>query len=125
MADRIYTEKQQYVLDHLWEYKGDVMAAAKAAGYANPGEAVKALRKELIEMAEEALARIAPKAVLSIEQVMDSETPILGAQDKMKAAQMVLDRTNPKREVVDLNTSKGSIFILPNKRPLSDVDEQD
>lgn len=119
--EKEYTEKQQYILDNIWRYGGDAVAAAKAAGYSNPYKAVDVLKDELIELAEKAMARLSAKSISAIENVLDSKDgKVMQAAEKLKAAQLVLDRTNPKREIVDMNhDAKQAIFILPDKRPIS------
>ncbi len=110
------TEKQNLLLDNIWACNGDPIKAALKAGYGDPYEAVKALKEEIIEMAKDAMARLSTKAIANLENVLDSDSPIKGASDKLKAAQLILDRTDPKTEKVEVSTEKGAIFILPEKR---------
>lgn len=116
---RELTEKQKLLLSKVWECNGDPVKAAVAAGYLDPHSAVESVKEELIDLAQTALSRLATKAVVNLENVLDSDTPIKGAGDKMKAAQLILDRTNPKTEKVEISTEKGSVFILPDKKTLS------
>lgn len=113
------TEKQNLLLDNIWECGGDPVKAARKAGYSEPYEAVKALREEIIAMAKDAMARLSTKAVANLENVLDSDSPIKGASDKLKAAQLILDRTDPKTDKVEVTTEKGAIFILPEKKDFS------
>jgi hypothetical protein len=67
------------------------------------------------------LARIAPKAAISMAGALDDPTT-LGLRDKMIAARDILDRTGfAKTEKVDLGSS--AIFILPPKNV--EEDEED
>lgn len=118
---RVLTEQQQKLLDVVFDHGGDAIKAAKAVGFANPYEAVKRLSDELRELAEYHMARLALKATCQIEDVLDSKGAITQANEKLKAAQLILDRTNPKVEKVDVNAQvKGAIFVLPDKRPLDE-----
>ncbi len=120
-----YTEMQQRVLDTvISEYGGDVIAAAKAAGYSNPYQIAKALREELIEMAETVLARFAVPAALKVGEILTAsdELPVVQANEKLAAARMILEKTNPKTQILEVSGDvKHGLFFLPNKRP---VDEQ-
>lgn len=125
-SKRTYSERQQKVLDTVWDFGGDAVAAARAAGFSNPYSAVDTLRDELVEMAEKAMARLSLKSVHTMEKVLDAnaEFPVSQASEKLKAAQLILDRTNPKVEKIDVTTDTGkSIFVLPEKRPLDEPQE--
>ena len=116
-----WTEKQQKVLDTVMDapFYGDLVKAGTAAGMHNPGRDTRALNKEVIQMAEDYLAQNSLKAAMKVTNVMESEEGIVQANEKLKAAQLVLDRTNPKTEKVDLSGEvKGGVFILPNKAPV-------
>jgi hypothetical protein len=118
------TEKQQLVLDTVWDFAGDVIAAARAAGYSNPYAAVDALAPELNEMAEKALARLSLKSVATMERVLDSDGDVKQANEKLKAVQMILDRTNPKIEKSEIKVEgKGGVFILPEKRAVEEPED--
>lgn len=122
-----YTEKQQYVLDNvITKYNGDAVKAAKAAGYSNPYTAVDALKKELIELAQAVLARFAIPAALKMGEILDSDEVIVQANEKLRAAQSILDKNIPKVEKIEHSGEvKGGVFILPDKRPIEVSDEQD
>jgi phage terminase small subunit len=123
-ARKTLTAQQQQLLDNIWKCKGDAVAAAKMAGYSDPYAACKALKEEIQEEAEYALARLSTTAVAATEDVLTSEDGVKQASEKLKAASLILERTNPKTEKheVDVGT-KGGIFILPNKRPLDEPEE--
>ena len=114
------TTKQQSFLDNLVSCNGDTKRAAELAGYAEGSytTVVKALKKEIIELAENILAQNAPKASLKLVEVMDSTDPIPQANVRLQAAQTLLDRVGlSKTDKLDVNlqTSNG-LFILPAKK---------
>ena len=114
------TTKQQSFLDNLVSCNGDTKRAAELAGYAEGSytSVVKALKTEIIELAENILAQNAPKASLKLVEVMDSTDPIPQANIRLQAAQTLLDRVGlAKTDKLDVNlqTSNG-LFILPAKK---------
>ena len=114
------TTKQQSFLDNLVSCNGNAKQAAELAGYAEGSytTVVKALKKEIIELAENILAQNAPKASLKLVEVMDSADPIPQANVRLQAAQTLLDRVGlSKTDKLDVNlqTSNG-LFILPAKK---------
>ena len=114
------TTKQQSFLDNLVSCNGDTKRAAELAGYAEGAytSVVKALKTEIIELAESILAQNAPKASLKLVEVMDSADPIPQANVRLQAAQTLLDRVGlSKTDKLDVNlqTSNG-LFILPAKK---------
>ena len=114
------TTKQQSFLDNLVSCNGDTKRAAELAGYAEGSytTVVKALKTEIIELAENILAQNAPKASLKLVEVMDSTDPIPQANVRLQAAQTLLDRVGlAKTDKLDVNlqTSNG-LFILPAKQ---------
>ena len=114
------TIKQQSFLDHLVSCNGDTKRAAELAGYAEGSytSVVKALKTEIIELAENILAQNAPKASLKLVEVMDSTDPIPQANVRLQAAQTLLDRVGlakTDRLDVNLQTNNG-LFILPAKQ---------
>ena len=114
------TTKQQSFLDNLVSCNGDTKRAAELAGYAEGSytSVVKALKTEIIELAENILAQNAPTASLKLVEVMDSTDPIPQANIRLQAAQTLLDRVGlSKTDKLDVNlqTSNG-LFILPAKK---------
>ena len=114
------TTKQQSFFDNLVSCNGDTKRAAELAGYAEGSytSVVKALKTEIIELAENILAQNAPKASLKLVEVMDSTDPIPQANVRVQAAQTLLDRVGlSKTDKLDVNfqTSNG-LFILPAKQ---------
>ena len=114
------TTKQQSFLDNLVSCNGDTKRAAELAGYAEGSytSVVKALKTEIIELAENILAQNAPKASLKLVEVMDSADPIPQANVRLQAAQTLLARVGlSKTDKLDVNlqTSNG-LFILPAKQ---------
>lgn len=117
---KTYSEKQQYVLDNvITKYGGDAVAAAKGAGYTNPYQAIEALSEELIELANRVLARYSIPAAMTLGNIMTSDEPVIQANEKIRSAEKILERTIPKQEKVDHNvTASGGIFVLPDKKPV-------
>ena len=114
------TIKQQSFLDHLVSCNGDTKRAAELAGYAEGSytSVVKALKTEIIELAENILAQNAPKASLKLVEVMDSTDPIPQANVRLQAAQTLLDRVGlGKTDKLDVNLQNtNGLFILPAKQ---------
>jgi len=114
------TTRQQSFLDHLVSCNGDTKRAAELAGYAEGSytSVVKALKTEIIELAENILAQNAPKASLKLVEVMDSTNPIPQANVRLQAAQTVLDRVGiSKTDKLDVNLQNtNGLFILPAKQ---------
>jgi len=114
------TIKQQSFLDHLVSCNGDSKRAADLAGYAEGSytSVVKALKTEIIELAENILAQNAPKASLKLVEVMDSTNPIPQANVRLQAAQTLLDRVGiGKTDKLDVNLQNtNGLFILPAKQ---------
>lgn len=115
--ERELTENQKELLRiTITDHGGDAVAAAKALGYSDPYRAVKTVKHELIEMAEDIMAKNSVKAAMKVGEVMDSDIPIPGANEKLRAAQTILDRTNPKQEKVELSGEVTTgLIILPPK----------
>ena len=113
------TIKQQSFLDHLVDCRGDSKKAAELAGYAEGSytSVVKALKTEIIELAETILAQSAPKAALKLVEVMDSEQPIPQANVRLQPAQTLLERVGlAKTDKLDVNVQgSNGLFILPAK----------
>ena len=85
---------------------------------------LKALREEVIDLASDVLARSAPKAAFKLLEVLESDRPIPQANNKLQAAQTILDRVGlakSDRVQVDHNVP-GGIFILPEKESLPVVE---
>jgi len=125
---RELTEKQQAFLQHLVETQGDAREAAKLAGYSSHyHHVVKTLKSEILELTQEVLANSAPKAAFKLVEIMDSKKPIIQANNKLAAAQTLLDRVGvSKVDRVDVNhnVNTGGIFLMPDKKPL-DLDDAD
>ena len=125
---RELTEKQQAFLDHLVECQGDAKKAAELAGYSSHyHHVVKTLKSEILELTQEILANSAPKAAFKLVEIMESKKPIIQANNKLTAAQTLLDRVGVgKVDKVDVthNMNSGGIFLMPDKAPL-DIEEGD
>ena len=115
---RVLTDQQQKFLDVLFEEAaGDVVAAKKLAGYheaSSTSAILKSLADEVNEATRNYLARVAPRAAVSMHGVLLDPTQ-LGVRDKMAAAKDILDRTGfAKTEKVEVGGT-GAIFYLPPK----------
>jgi len=123
---RELTDKQQAFLTNLVETQGDAKKAAELAGYSSHyHHVVKTLKSEILELTQEVLANSAPKAAFKLVEIMDSKRPIIQANNKLAAAQTLLDRVGVgKVERVDVNhnVNSGGIFLMPDKEPL-DLEE--
>ena len=125
--DRNLTEKQQAFLDHLVETGGDFKKSAELAGYSgNHYQVLKSLKEEVVDLASDVLAREAPTAAFKIIEVMKSNKPVPQANNKLQAAQTILDRVGvSKTDRIDVNhNTGGGIFILPEKKAI-ELDEGD
>ena len=125
---RELTEKQQLFLTHLVECEGDAKKAAELAGYSSHyHHVVKTLKSEILELTQEILANSAPKAAFKLVEIMESKKPIIQANNKLTAAQTLLDIVGVgKVDRVDVNhnVNSGGIFLMPDKAPL-DLEEGD
>ena len=115
---RQLTEKQQKLLDVLFdEAGGDVATAKRIAGYAEGSsttEIVRGLKQEILDATQEYMARNAPKAAVAITGGLYDPTE-LGIRDKMAAAKELLDRSGLiKTEKVQVEAS-GGVMLMPPK----------
>ena len=127
---REYTEKQEKFLDALYEDpQGNINNAMVRAGYkegAGSTALVKSLQQEIVEIATLILARNAPKAANKLVDIMESNIPIPQANQKLNAAQSLLDRVGVIKESrvsVD-HTVTGGIFVMPAKDNIT-IDMED
>ena len=123
---RELTDKQKSFLEHLVDTNGDAKKAAELAGYSSHyHHVVKTLKSEILELTQEILANSAPKAAFKVVEIMDSKRPIVQANNKLAAAQTLLDRVGvSKVDKIDVNhnMNSGGIFLMPDKAPL-DLEE--
>ena len=115
---RNLTEKQQAFLNNLVETGGDFKKSAELAGYSgNHYQILKSLKSEVVDIASDVLAREAPTAAFKLIEIMNSNKPVPQANNKLAAAQTILDRAGVvKTDKVDINHNvSGGIFILPEK----------
>jgi hypothetical protein len=122
--EKIYTPKQEAFLEALCgEAKGNIRAAMTIAGYSQTTktyEVVNPLKDEIVERASLMLAMNAPKATVSIIDVLD-DPGSLGARNAVSAAREILDRAGlVKKEKVEVSGPAGGMFILPPKKPIDD-----
>ena len=125
---RELTDKQKSFLEHLVDTNGDAKKAAELAGYSSHyHHVVKTLKSEILELTQEILANSAPKAAFKVVEIMDSKRPIVQANNKLAAAQTLLDRVGvSKVDKVDINhnMNSGGIFLMPDKAPVV-IDAED
>jgi|TARA_R100001082_G_scaffold108670_2_gene84291 hypothetical protein len=124
---RELTDKQQSFLQYLVETQGDAAEAAKKAGYkSHYHHVVKTLKSEILELTQEVLANSAPKAAFKLVEIMESKKPIIQANNKLAAAQTLLDRVGvSKVDKVDVNHNVGGgIFLMPDKAPIDITPEK-
>ena len=121
---RNYTSKQQAFLDALYANStGDINQAMVSAGYqegAGSTALIKSLKNEILEIANLILTRNAPKAANKLVNIMDSDAPIPQANQKLNAAQSLLDRVGLVKEnklQIDHNIT-GGIFVMPAKEEI-------
>ena len=87
-VDRQLTEKQENFLNNLIETKGDLKLSAELAGYSgNHYQVIQSLKKEIVDLATNVLAREAPRAAFKLVEVMSSTDAIPQANIKLQAAQ--------------------------------------
>ena len=124
---RNLTEKQEAFLNHLVETGGDFKKSAELAGYSgNHYQILKSLKNEVVDLASDVLAREAPTAAFKLIDIMKSDKPVPQANNKLQAAQTILDRAGVvKTDKVDINHNvSGGIFILPEKHTI-DIEAED
>lgn len=126
---RQLTERQESFLQHLIETHGDAKKAAELAGYkSHYRHVVKGLKSEILELTQEVLANSAPKAAFKLVEIMDSKRPIVQANNKLAAAQTLLDRVGVgKVDRIDVNhklNGSGGIFLMPDKATI-DIEDGD
>ena len=128
VKNRELTPKQQSFLDNLIETQGDAKKAAELAGYkSHYHHVVKTLKSEILELTQNILANSAPKAAFKLVEIMESNKPIIQANNKITAALTLLDRVGvAKIDRVDVNhnVNSGGIFLMPDKAPL-DIEDGD
>lgn len=128
---REYTEMQQRFLDCVMDdqHKGDLRKAMTTAGYAptiSTTVIIKSLAEELIELSKQAVAANAPKALFSALDILDNPAS-LGAANKLKAAQTILDRANVQKKddvsEINLKVPRGGLVILPAKEVQNETED--
>jgi hypothetical protein len=126
-AERKLTDKQQLFLDSIIETKGNLKLSAELAGYSgNHYQVIKSLKDEIVELAQNVLAREAPSAAFKLVEVMQTADALPQANVKLQAAQTILDRVGlGKQDRLEVNhNTGGGIFILPEKQTIN-IEEGD
>ena len=118
---RKLTDKQEKFLEVLGgEAKGDLRKSLVLAGYEESSyyAVIRALKEQIVDVANTILAHSAPKAAQSLVDVLESDKPIPQANVKLQAAQTLLDRVGvSKKEHLNVNHNvTGGIFLLPDKK---------
>ena len=66
-SNRKLTEKQENFLEFLLETQGDIAKAAELAGYSgNTNQVIKSLKQEIVDLAQNILAKEARRQPLSL-----------------------------------------------------------
>jgi len=122
---KTYTKKQEAFLNALYDSEsGDIKRAMNEAGYAKEASSssvLQSLNDEILEIANFMLTKNAPKAAGKLVTIMDSNEPIPQVNQKLQAAQTLLDRVGIVKEQkmnIDHNVS-GGIFVIPAKEELT------
>ena len=111
------TEKDGLFLDALFaDAGGNFRKAMDIAGYSKseyPARIIKRLKEDIIERAEYVIAANAPKAVLSMVDVIDDPSA-LGNREKLAASKEVLDRVGLVRtEKIEHKGTPSAVVVLP------------
>lgn len=118
---RLNTDLQNRFLEALaGEAKGDLHKAKAIAGYApetSLRNIIEPLKDQIIEIAKDIMAATAIKAVMQLNQVLDTPA-MMGASNIVNAAKEIMDRSGiSKSEGQQLQLPQGAIVLLPPKRP--------
>lgn len=127
-SNRKLTKKQESFLNNLIETKGNLKLSAELAGYSgNHYQVIQSLKKEIVDLASDVLAKEAPSAAFKLVEVLETNKPMPQANVKLQAAQTILDRVGlGKKERLDVNHNvQGGIFILPEKETINITDYEE
>lgn len=122
---RELTPLQEAFLTALFgDANGNPKLAKKLAGYAetvSEREIVKALKLEIVELAQEMMALHAPEATIAVISGM-REPNQAGLPNKLKAAEAILSKAgvNTPTDSVRLDVPAGGLFIMPAKEKKED-----
>lgn len=118
MAEKIRTPMQDKFLDALFgPANGDFRLAMEIAGFApsaSYNHLLLSLKDEIIERTKTMLAFNAPKAAMSVLDVIDNPEG-LSKRTKLKASTEVLDRVNIAKNDTIAIAPSGGVFYLPLK----------
>lgn len=109
---------------------GNIRLAMNLAGYSKHTsiqEVTKPLAEEISKLSLEYIAAGSGEAVAAVFDILRAPNS-LGAGNKLKAAQMILDRAGitKKAEDVSVSVPQGGLIILPAKQPRdTEVREED
>ena len=116
---RELTPMQTAFLEALFgEAKGNISEAKRLAGYSasmSTKELIESLQDEIIGIARLQLAQNAPLAAYALADIM-ADPVTLGAKEKMRAAEQILDRVGiVKTEKIEVDTGGSAVILLPPK----------
>lgn len=115
------TDQQKKFLQAYAECKS-IHQAERIAGYADGTgwSVLRRYREYFLDLVLQQLVDAAPDAVTKLVAMLGDEANAPGANTRLEAIKQVLDRAGiVKREKVEIETSQGGIFFLPQKTPES------
>jgi hypothetical protein len=116
--DELTSKQQDYLTALFGEAKGVHKDALRIAGYSETSgpDVVRSLKAEIIDLAEQILAKGAPVAAFTLIDAAAGEGEFI-SNIRLDAAKQVLDRIGlGRKERMDLKVdSPNGIFILPSK----------
>ena len=123
-----FTEKESKFLVALFvDANGHFRTAMDIAGYSKseyPARIIKRFKEEIVERAEYVLAANAPKAVMSMVDIIDDPSA-LGNREKLAASKEVLDRVGLVRtEKIEHKGTPSAVVVLPPLNKDEDEDEE-
>ena len=122
MSKELTTQEHNFI-QNLYENGGHIANAARDAGYApDYGYALKRrLAKEIVNAAKDYIAVHTVKAAIHMVNAIDAENP---NPVQLNAAKEVLDRGGvARKDDTPTVTIRPNIFILPEKRPITIIDQ--
>lgn len=127
--EKEYTTLEKAFLEHLFgEAQGNFRKAMQLAGYGDNVSVTQVrrqLKDEIIEAAKDYLSGAAVKAIFATEEVLDSPNQ-LGAANRIKAANSILDRVGMVKPEGDVKLNIGSdgVIILPAKQNMKKEEDE-
>ena len=105
-------------MGHRVDTGGDFKKSAELAGYSgNHYQVLKSLKEEVVDLAQNVLAREAPTAAFKIIEVLKSDRPIPQANYKLQDAQTILSRVGiSKTDRIDVEHKTGGGIISTTEK---------